>query len=464
MQFIRSFVKQKRQYAKNWGIRALLVAPYGEALVHPWYWEGLALASSLDGMDAVGAQTNLGFAVKQMAGRFADAGGVFEKLKLVAAFHPQMATVQEFSQRVRQLQELGVTVSAGAVGAPENIGLVRQLQKALPEGVHLWINKMDGLRRAYTEDEKKAFAEIDPYVFREWMPPAADVSKCQGRIFVEADGRLRTCPLGPVLGQGWQDICRESQNRRPPGVPQPVCRRSVCTCHLAYSGRDDFMNQVLFGPYPLFRIPRKPRAAFFDIAGTLVPKPGSGKAGKVPVPVLEGLNVLSLEKTALFFATTMPYPTAMACCASVRKMFRGGVFAAGAHLVFNYPDGSRKEHYYYLDESCRQYLEGVKGVYRFRILDYQHGGRSYKLTLLRTSKRPWSLQEAHTVFQSLPVSCQGHLRYFVEGNCMQIVAAQADKAAGVKMLCSWLGVPLAEAVAAGDSAEDAGMLALCGVS
>ena len=53
------FVETVRERAEGLKIRSLLVAPYGEALIHPWYWEGFGRVSSVSGIRAVGAQTNL---------------------------------------------------------------------------------------------------------------------------------------------------------------------------------------------------------------------------------------------------------------------------------------------------------------------------------------------------------------------------------------------------------------------
>ena len=56
-----SFIQSFKGHAKSQNIRALLVTPYGEAMIHPWYWEGLALASACQNTDAIGAPTNLSF-------------------------------------------------------------------------------------------------------------------------------------------------------------------------------------------------------------------------------------------------------------------------------------------------------------------------------------------------------------------------------------------------------------------
>ena len=50
---------EERDFRKTLG--GIMVAPYGEALIHSWYWEGLARLSALDRIDAVGIRKNKTF-------------------------------------------------------------------------------------------------------------------------------------------------------------------------------------------------------------------------------------------------------------------------------------------------------------------------------------------------------------------------------------------------------------------
>lgn len=439
--FVRTYVEQ----AEERSIHALMVTPYGEALVYPWYWEGLAYVSALAVTDAAGAQTNLGFPVKEALDHFRKAGGKTEKLRLWATFHPQMTAAGEFAQSCRICMEQGVQICAGAVGVPGNLELLRQLREELPQEIYFWINKMDGLGRAYTDREIKAFSEIDPYFFRELEEHPADVSQCRDRIFTEGNGTQSFCSLSAAPG---------------------ICTRKRCSCYLAYGGRENLLNQMLFGPYPLFRIPRRPKAVFLDIEGTLRQKPfcgedtGGSRDDGIAGELKRGLEVLAYrEKTALFFATTLPYEDAFRRCKSVWHLFAGGIFAGGAHVLLE----GKKEYVYYLDEA-EAYVgkfQQLRQRYHFRVMVYKKVGRIYKITLLRAGQRHWEWQEARRVMQCLPASAEGRVRYYIEESCMQIVAARADKASGVRMLCEWMGISPKEAFAAGDSEEDAGMIELC---
>ncbi|NBJ93814.1 STM4011 family radical SAM protein [Parablautia muri] len=467
-----SFLNGLEKYGTSMGIGALMVVPYGEALIHSWYLEGLAQVSSLSEIDAVGAQTNLSFPVQELLACFQRKGGDVKKLRLWATFHPEMVTVSEFVKKCRALMETGAKLCAGAVGAPENIGLLRQLREELPREIYLWINKMDGLRRRYTQEEEKAFSDIDPYFFRELIPVPADPAKCQGRLLVEGNGKIHTCNISREMGSSrmeWEKAF----------FPAPLCRNKRCSCFLAYGGRNDFLNKMLFGEYPLFRIPRHPKAVFLDVEGTLligkgIPKELSAHGGRrlpleekkeCPPDILAGLEALYREKTWLLFATTLPYQEAMKRCGRIWHLFRGGIFAGGAHLVLEENEGkkdSKRVYFHFLEGPWHEWLEPLKQKFSFRLFTYKRDGRLYKITLFRPSLRPWNGREAGELFAAVPDTGREKARYLIEGNCMQIVPAKADKAEGVKTICKWLGISVRETFAAGDSKEDEGMVRLCG--
>lgn len=485
----QSFLKSYPQKATALNLGALMVVPYGEAMLYPWYWEGLAQISALVQTDAVGIQTNLSFCAEAFLECFQKVGGIVEKMRLWATFHPEMTTISAFAQKCKALLNAGVTLCAGSVGVPENLELLRELRAELPNSIYLWVNQMDGLRRSYTQQEKEAFLEIDPYFERELLPIRADASRCHGRLFMEADKTLRACNISSTMESGWADL---------KAFPEPKCKRKQCSCYLAYGGRKDFMNRVLFGKYPLFRIPRRPKAVFFDIEGTLISskvvdikshqvenglKNGYVNMGyenmryanmryenmghvnsmennvSVSADILAGLKALARENVSLFFATTLPYHDAVKRCASILHLFQGGVFAGGAH-IFMWKDGEKREFFYGLEAALLSKLTPLQSVYHFRILKYQNGANLYKVTLLRPTHKPWRIQEAEELIDRLSVY-KSAVRYMLESNCLQVVSAKADKAGGVEMLCSWLGISPKEAVAAGDSALDQEMIDLC---
>lgn len=436
------------------GIRAVMVAPYGEALIHPWYWEGLARLSASPSFDAVGAQTNFSFSLNEAAALFEKAGGNMGKLRLWATFHPEMVSAGAFAKACRKAREKGIMLCAGAVGVPEQIGVLQKMREALPDEIYLWINKMDGLKRPYTEQEKEAFQRIDPFFFRELRLSAARPELCQKRLFAEGDGRLRACNISLPVQMRWdQGEDWLSDDSRP-----AACRQKICSCYLAYGGRGDWVNDILFGPYPLFRIPRRPKAVFLDIDGTLVPK----ECSEVSPEAKEEIAALAGEGALLFFATTLPYKEAMRRCGSIRRFFHGGIFAAGAHLRLESARTQREVFYPFDGAGLLTFLGQYRKAGHFRILVYRNEGKIYKISLVRSGKRPWEDQEAEELFRTAEEKkLTDRLRFFTEGRCMQIVAAGAHKAGGVRQFCKWLGISLKDTAAAGDSKEDEDMLRLC---
>lgn len=472
--FVESIIRRARAGQK---IGALMIVPYGEALIHSWYWEGLGRLAALESMDALGAQTNLSFPADRSLDMYQKAGGQKEKLCLWATFHPEMADAERFAQKCQRLVKEGISLCAGTVGVPENLKEIRKLRESLPKEIYLWINKMDGLKRPYTQEEKDAFGEIDPFFERELVPVKAAPGQCQGRIFVEGDGKIRNCNISPVREENWYDF--QEQGERGVGESidirenilvgeEPICRRKWCSCFLAYGGRSDIMNRIIFGEYPLFRIPRKAKAAFLDIDGTLIfqekkeTKSWYQKEDKLPEHVKRDLELLRNTGTKLFFATTLPYETAVMRCREIWRMFEGGVFGGGGHVVWRGQNGIQ-EKLYPIGETYCQALKKLGENFGSRILVYKRKGIVYKVTFLRPKKKGWKKEEAREAIRQCQSVCKGEVRGFVEGHCLEIVAKDAGKAEGVRILCDWLGISLADAVAAGDSPEDEEMVRMCGM-
>lgn len=457
-EFCASFAEKSLDPADTWAgdTGAVMVAPYGEALIHPWYWEGMAFLSGLPNIEAVGAQTNLSFNQDEALSIFDRMDGRRNKLRLWATFHPEMVSVSCFSEQCQQIKKEGVGICAGAVGVPDNITLLRQLRKALPEDIYLWINRMDGLKRPYLPQEEASFHEIDPYFSQELLIRKAEPSQCRGRLFVDGDTTVRVCNIGRPLKEQWPLYI--------PGSYIEDCGSSVCSCFLAYGGRKDFENRLLFGRYPLFRIPWRPKAFFFDIDGTLIRK---GER-RPEAEVLQRLEKLS-HRCPLFLATSLPRRKALERCMGFTHLFSGGIYAGGAHVVLEGKEAS-KEVFYPLEDriiplvrNMPEYAKqsGIQsGIQsRFRILFYENQHCIYKITFMKPSSGTWEEEEAGSVLAPLS-GCT--FRRFIEGNCLQITAPNMDKAHGVRTICSFLGIHPVETGAAGDSKEDIPMFHVCG--
>lgn len=443
---------------------AVMVAPYGEALLHPWYWKGLGLLSGLEGMEAVGAQTNLSFHIKDSLNLYSDAGGRRERLRLWATFHPEMVSVSHFVNQCRELLKEGIQLCAGAVGVPENLDLLRRLRDALPADVYLWINRMDGLKRSYTEKERASFQAIDPWFSNELTCKKSDRKQCQNRLFIEASGSLRLCNISRASKLNWYEAAGVN------GFTDSLaCGRSVCSCYLAYGGRRDYEHGFAFGRYPLFRIPWKPKAFFLDIDGTLIPE---GKNGP-PEETLKQLQRLS-ESSLLFVATSLPLKEAVKRCRNFFDLFSGGVFAGGAHIYIT--GGEKKEIFYPLDpalpgmaaeclsilkknESSPDSVHASRKKVNIRLKAYKNKEDTYKITLIKPAGNTWDSNDIR-VLKAIPTVRP--FRCFIEKNCLQIVSPDVDKGQGVKAVCETLGIHPGETAAVGNSEEDIAMFEVCG--
>lgn len=441
---------------KSLGIRALMVVPYGEALIHSWYWKGLGRLATSDSIDAVGAQTNLSFSIEQSLEEYEKAGGKTEKLRLWATFHPQMTEAEQFADKCRRLWREGVSLCAGAVGDPRQTEAIRHLRTLLPKDIYLWVNKMDGLKRCYTKEEQTALEEIDPFFLRELIPVKADPGQCRGRIFVEGDGKIHSCNISPVREENWYGPWEHILEA------PPRCSRKLCSCYLAYGGRSDVMNRILFGHYPLFRIPQKRKAVFLDIDKTLIPhKKDAPKAeGRIPEHTKLDLELLKRQGTKLFFATSRPYEDAARQCREIWHLFEGGVFGCGSHVLWKREDKVKEKLYPITEEWC-PHLKTLGEQSGSRVLIYKRGYITYKITFLRRGNQIWQQEEAENIIRQCPAASQGKIRVITEEHCLQIISADASKAEGVKVLCSWIGIPPSNTAAAGDSSEDEEMIKLC---
>lgn len=480
--------------AAEFDIGAVFVVPYGEASIHRWYWEGLGRLAGLDGLDRVGLQTNLSFSVEECLAIFdlysGDAnreniresdketcketaektvrgisGAARRKLCIWATFHPEMTDMETFVEKCHRLADSGVNLCVGAVGAPQNIPLLGRLRERLSPDLYLWINKMDGLGRAYTEEEKRAFLELDPFFGLECGSPAADAAMCSDRCFVEADGRIRACNIGRIKEGNWYQSEQEE-------IFRPLCGKKRCSCYLAYGGRADFEGRQFFGAYPIFRVPKPYQAVFLDLDGTLVPEKHRGRLADSVRRKLLALR----EKRPVFLATSMPAEEVRRRLGEDLELFQGAVFASGAYVWMRTKeeggkaDDSREKRkgaagrevihpvdlkeLPRLTELAARCSAGVR-VYRIRGREADaERDTAYKITLVKRHNSVWQEQERQMAAEILQT---GAYRIFVEKNCLEIIAAHVDKGTGVREICGWLGIRPEEAIAVGNDREDRAM-------
>lgn len=428
---------------------AVQIVPYGEALVHGYYWRELARLSSNPGIEACGAQTNLSFDIDKMTGIFLKNNGDLKKARLWCTFHPQMVTAGRFISQCKKLSEYGILYCAGVVGEPSHINGIRYLRERLPDDVYLFINKMDGLKRRYTQEEIQAFSEIDEYFETGLRHHKADINKCRGICFVEADNTKKRC-----------NICL-------PGKDGIICTRKECSCYLSYCNQS-VPELIFFNPYPAFRIPHYPEAVFFDIDGTLI-NPGD--------KVIPGKTAGWLEKLAshsrLFLVTSRPYNNAMAKLSRVKGLLSGGVFAHGGMCRINIkPDKTSAgkkiyEKIFPLEYPGTAFLKENASKYGYKVYIYSKKGKSgnnvniYKITLSfnRHKDIRQSGMDGHLKSVADKLGLTGKDLNIIYGDgCIQVIGSNAGKKEGVSWICSKMGYKDNEIAVFGNSYNDIPML------
>lgn len=240
---------------KNREVEALQIVPYGEAMVYTYYWEFLAKVSQIEGIQAVGIQTNLSFSPELFFDAWEKWGGISKKLRIWATFHPSMTQSEPFLRTATALKQKGIGVCIGAVGVPKQMECLQAFYRQIPSDITFWVNAMEGMGRAYQKEEILQFQSMDEnfeYELKHWE---ADVSYCKHRCFVEADGRIYRCNISrQVIGNWYAD---DSHQMLAFDTAKTECKRKECSCFLAYSNRSDFLPKKSLGEFPMFRIALK---------------------------------------------------------------------------------------------------------------------------------------------------------------------------------------------------------------
>ena len=417
----------------NESVRIMLL-PYGEALIQPYYREFIARLADLPQVEGVSCQTNLSFQPSSLLDILQQQRIAFSKVKLWASFHPEMTTVEAFVDRVYHLYRAGVEFCVGAVGVVENKEIIAHLRSKLDSRIYMFVNALQGRNSHYSTADIQFFTSIDPLFGIDYKNRVADWNTCRGgkdTWFVEASGALRACPRSDVkLGNFFQEI----------SLVTPACNRSRCDCYIAYSNCPGTPLSDWMGEGSLWRIPEKHRvnAIFLDIDGTL-----TGTDGVVPQTYRKVLAQLA-ENIPLYLATSLPITYAKHRLGISFSLFSGGIFADGAHLRFD-----DLEHYVPITRLPVLNEEGCT------ISRYRKNGHIYKYAI--RSSVPGTLDK---LMQQL--NQEGGYRLYREKGLLTIIDRTAGKKVGLEYICSRKGWDLEKVVAMGDTTHDIPMLSVVG--
>ncbi|MFZ4739422.1 MAG: STM4011 family radical SAM protein [Bradymonadia bacterium] len=202
----------------------VLIMPWGEAMIWPWYPEALAALARLPHVRAVGIQTNGSFPARAVA-------SLPPNVQLWISWHPTQIERSAFTAAIQALLAQGNTLSVGTVAAPEHLDALEQLRRDLD--VPMWVNARKPGGR-YTPEEIVRFYAIDPDFELELRPVRSRGKTCatgHDVWMVEADGTIPRCHLIPTpLGNLYEGGA----------APQGPCTRAGCHCFVGYA----FLEEV----------------------------------------------------------------------------------------------------------------------------------------------------------------------------------------------------------------------------
>lgn len=418
------FLEHFIEHTPKWGTEALLILPDGKALLKPYYWTGMARISCMDTIAAVGARTDLSFSITKSLKAFESAGGYREKLRICAVYQPELMTLTKFLNQCQKLLKENISFSVGVFSSPENLDMIQELRRSLSPDIYLWIEPLSEISYPYSIEEEMEFRCIDPLFSQEWAYTSANKSQCLDRLFVESDGKLRLCVSCQYMEGNWNHLTDQ--------FPAPVCGQSICSGYLAYGGRKDYQHAAVFGQYPMFRIPWKPKAYFLT-------------ADKVLFHNLEQEDsefLLALkdrrEDAPLFLITSLPYKEATRHYHTLLPICGGGIFAGGAHIVLNKKGRQpRREEILALDPSIIPILEEKQSEYGCRLRIFKNEDTIYRFTMEKPFSRMWRESEYEALMEFIP---SRSFRCFIENNCFHIVPANANEKNGIKTISHWLSI------------------------
>lgn len=420
----------------KYGSLRILIIPYGEAMIHRYYREGIMRLAAMPHVIGVSCQTNLSFSVSRFLDEAEAEQADVSKFRFWASYHPEMVGVGEFASKIEMLRAAGIGVCAGAVGDPSAKEQIRKLRQLLDPSVYLFVNAMQGLRKPLSEEDSRFFGEIDNLFDYDRRNAKACLDGCVGgreTLFIDRKGDMYACPRSGIrMGNFYDDSTSDFQ---------PFCLRKVCDCYIAFSNLCDTPLRRMMGDGALWRIPerKKVEAVFFDVDGTL-----TDAQGRIPDRTVSVLEYMA-KRLPLYLSTALPVSHAKKRLGNVFGLFSGGVFADGGLLCY----GETIE--------CVPIANPVTaGFPGCRVTRYTREGKVFKYAVLAPNTREavrWLTEldeEAYQLYQ--------------EGRLLTVVDSKAGKKNGLITLCARLEISLREVLVVGNTMHDWPMMSVAGYS
>ena len=240
-------LKDFKQWVKVQNKRiGMLFTPWGEALIHKYYQDGLIELSHMPNVYRIAIQTNLSCNLDWMNGVNKDS------FALWTTFHPSQTSLDQFVAKCERLQEMNIRFSVGTVGIKEDIEVIGELRSRLSQSIYLWVNAYKREDNYYTESEISSIQAIDPYFHwnNQWHPSLDKPCRAGHTSFaVDGDGNMTSCHfIKEKIGNIYQENFEQALKPR-------TCVNDTCKCHIGYVHLDELKQDLIYGDGILERIP-----------------------------------------------------------------------------------------------------------------------------------------------------------------------------------------------------------------
>lgn len=225
----------------------ILLTPYGEAMVRPWYRQAFAELSHLPFVKKIAVQTNLSWHTSWLDECNTSTAAFW------ATYHPDFVSTEKFSEKCQQISKAGFSISAGAVGLREQFEKIQALREQLPPSIYLWINAYKDKPDYYSAADIQFLSDIDknfPTNLKNYSSFGHSCKTGYEVVSIEGNGDLYRCHfIKEKRGNIFTDELEKMLWRSP-------CTRNICDCHIGYVHMDDLKLYELYGNKVLERIPQ----------------------------------------------------------------------------------------------------------------------------------------------------------------------------------------------------------------
>ncbi len=223
----------------------IMFTPFGEALIHNYYQEGIIKLSHLPNVKKVVIQTNL-------SGKLSWIESVNNKtVALWCSFHPSQVSLSEFTGKCNSLDSSNIRHSVGCVGMKEDFTVISRLRSELNPSTYIWINAYKHEKDYYSSADVQFLNSIDP-LFNTNNKVYQTKGKICGtgdKVFsVKGNGDITRCHfhstcIGNIYNAGFESV-----------LYSRLCENETCHCYIGYVHLEELELAKVYGDSILERI------------------------------------------------------------------------------------------------------------------------------------------------------------------------------------------------------------------